>query len=1110
MLTKKFEPTSYFFVDHTKLKNADTTIANDAFGPVNGNTDSQYRTTSFVQANNTSEKVDVFAICDGQLLIQPMEGSTDKVNLILKPNKNSDYAPLKIKYFIYRGVTKNDFIIPGKDENSKDIDLINKNSKVSFIQRIWNNCNDNPEKIKASQIGYQSESQKETDLIDKWFYNVPKGECNILSCSAGEHIGYFTGRIGLDIVLDDGDYEVDYGYKSKEKQNDLFVLDLKYARKTEHIFDTSSIADETEKKSYKEHILKFIDAAAFWGAHIVYENGEIKNPTKNLKTKNPIQTNIYTDILEKYQTKNTIYLYTYSEKQGSVQYYNHEISIIDRDDRYERTGLDENLGNKWPISIYKHSNENSNLMGVVYNKIIPFDFHSNINFVGQYTLDEKEEWMFKLPKSSKNVCSTFAVIKAKLDTSSSLTNYYNNLWPANIKKVDNKENNVSMVSYNKSIIQNLYPALDFEAKMHHKIVFNKANGTERRLYIAMPQYNNQDTVESNTFNIKTNASFFDKTITSPNNFMTEVYGDKNFSLYTGKFECLNLNRDEKDSNSLSLIHKEYIKKRNSYFHLGITENEYSSLFDSWKSWAKEENEKQGASEKKINLDNINHIYFDLKLIPNKTNSAKIFKAYELGLKYDNTIFYPKNFTTIYTIDGFYFFSQNYTKTENFSVDLAKNTIKLETLTAADSESKYYKGEFLFDGLDSSYKDIITGGYKEKTAESNTDTYINNVDAYEALTREYFSIPSNPQNKSTLYYAPYLNLYKKDQITSFTSPTPPYSAVLKVTPYYSNVKFECTNENITFEQQIDETNRTHRIKITCNESLGHLGGQIMAWEYPEGETNKEKAKLAGMIILGENSPMKILNTLLINVKIKPKDTERTGSIKDAEKETLKDNLHQFFIHTRTLEKKKFKEDGNDKEEDEILDLSSDENFKLGYGFLKDKKHIDIDEKIGGKNLDVYLCNKFKEQIKNNKDKYKDSINLYNKCFLIFIFDFPAHDSSSKETDKEANGVNFGRQCSILFNNTEVGKNPRSNIDLTHEILHGLGLKHTFGTIDPSATQSERNAKYIFGTNKEDTNNIMSYNKEGRTLWNWQQKIVNAKVKETGITIRGVWSLLPNEE
>ena len=121
-----YNPNSHFYFDHSNLALPIAgNYATDAFGPVTGDLSNKFRTTSVVR---TSTETQLFAICDGQLLIQPFAGDANKVNLILKPS--ASYAPFKIKYFVYRGVNKANILsgnnIAPQSSNTPD-----------FIQRVW-------------------------------------------------------------------------------------------------------------------------------------------------------------------------------------------------------------------------------------------------------------------------------------------------------------------------------------------------------------------------------------------------------------------------------------------------------------------------------------------------------------------------------------------------------------------------------------------------------------------------------------------------------------------------------------------------------------------------------------------------------------------------------------------------------------------------------------------------------------------------------------------------------------------------------------------------------------------------------------------------------------
>ena len=78
----KYSPDTHFFVDHANLATPlPANLATDAYGPVNGSATTKFSTTSVIRVSALSA---VYAICDGQLLIQPHTGDATKVNLILK------------------------------------------------------------------------------------------------------------------------------------------------------------------------------------------------------------------------------------------------------------------------------------------------------------------------------------------------------------------------------------------------------------------------------------------------------------------------------------------------------------------------------------------------------------------------------------------------------------------------------------------------------------------------------------------------------------------------------------------------------------------------------------------------------------------------------------------------------------------------------------------------------------------------------------------------------------------------------------------------------------------------------------------------------------------
>src|SRR6218665_2530275 len=129
----KYNPKSHFYTNHLKLKSStEGNQTADAFGPVKDFETTRYRVTSFV--NSTEGTIaEVFAVTSGQIAILKQVNSEDKLNLVIK-NSSPSFSPLKIKYFIYRGIRKSDLIDSNNNivvENSSDP------NQPEIIKRLW-------------------------------------------------------------------------------------------------------------------------------------------------------------------------------------------------------------------------------------------------------------------------------------------------------------------------------------------------------------------------------------------------------------------------------------------------------------------------------------------------------------------------------------------------------------------------------------------------------------------------------------------------------------------------------------------------------------------------------------------------------------------------------------------------------------------------------------------------------------------------------------------------------------------------------------------------------------------------------------------------------------
>jgi hypothetical protein len=1102
-MSNKYSPVSHFYVDQTNLSNASSSdFGTDAFGPiVNQGLSSQFRTTAKVRATTLTK---VFAICKGRILVQPMTGDDTKVNLILKPE--TTYNPLKIKYFIYRGINKADLII--NDSSLAFKSLTNPNQPL-FLQNLWDNFNtlntsipNNPAPtvFPPFEIGYFPTDQTPETLIEDCFISRDSSY-QIPICNAGEYIGNFTGQLGLDIVLDYGDYKL-------EKQQELFKLDLAFARKSDNIFDVGQFSAPnqlTNKRRYQEHIHQFLDAAAFWGSHIIC--GTIKLPNNSADINS--NTDIVNIILNKYQTKNKIYTYIQGEHGRSYNYYDSNRTIIGIN---SSGGLNNNNG--WPILIEEISETITIPNNVKVVQItLQYNFNANIdqtqrhisidvispnNNTNGYPFAQN---LLDVPPVPPNTvkppngrtapisitfqtnglksCATFLMIYANLTQNFPLSNYYDDLWPANLIgnfSLPASSPNLSYwATYDKNRMLNLNPRLGIGAAVQNKIVFdtgaNAANITtptkQRRLFMAILKRNTNHSLEFEKLNIDTVTSGISKKQSSVEEYNLNLYNDQNYSVYKGQV------KDNQDIiTSLSLIHATDFEKKNSYFHLGITDDEYQSISQTLPS-------------------SVDNVYFDLREVLDNNNIpiavTTDFKKFKVGLKYEDSAGMivstldsinpiPLNIY-VYTLDGYYFFSKDYSDYQVFYNQFAKAKVEFRTKIAdaiANPPVIAYTGEFGFDWIrdgdngEPTYQSTIINGYETPSIHDLNTQYENKDEAFKALKDEYKSIPT--QKSDSQYYVPYLGLYSQTYSNSVNiSPKPAFDAELRVfveiDEPLNKLEFDYDATIFTIDKPILSDKQVtskglsidKTIKITCNQDF-NVNKQIRILAYPVGVTNKKDAKLAGIILLSRNDTLSRKELKFVLVKVQTNVTGVFGALEIGdfsldEKTNLFKALHQALISIETIE--------------EILPLETDPNFTIGGLYVINGQWIDYN-KVG-----LY---------QNLQNKLIAINGKYANYFKIFAFDVPT------QPDSNNNSV-VGRVQDIGIHSVILYKG-RGFITLSHESLHGLGLRHTHsdgGIID------DVKQKYIYPnalSNPADaTDNYMSYNADRRkSIWYWQSRII----------------------
>jgi len=347
----KLDANSFYFLEDAIF----TQTAAQAFGVVSEN---EFRTTSLLNLGTVDKKI--FSICSGQIFLQPMTDDAAKVNLILKPYKQPVNG-LSIKYFIYRGLPKSQFI-----ESNGDVVPTGTNGLITHIRNeftsFYNQIPNEPIPVfQAKFIGYPDSitPQLETQLIDSYFYKIsasydgddsnlvdPDKNFEFPMIPAGTHLASCSGVIGLDIVLNNGDYYI-------ENDTNPFQFNLAFARASANVINVSTATDNYQEKLIRETITQFLDPAAFYGLHA--NGGKINK--FGLTTPITSATDIY-NLINSFATKNTIYLYIQSNRQRSYNFYkNYELDSTNLNNI--KIGTEElNLAlttfetEKWPVKTF--------------------------------------------------------------------------------------------------------------------------------------------------------------------------------------------------------------------------------------------------------------------------------------------------------------------------------------------------------------------------------------------------------------------------------------------------------------------------------------------------------------------------------------------------------------------------------------------------------------------------------------------------------------------------------------------------------------------------------------------------------------------------------------
>ncbi|WP_316632367.1 hypothetical protein [uncultured Flavobacterium sp.] len=1121
---KEYEPKSYFFTESTLTAQANS---QGAYGPVDENKFNI--TTQFQLADKKA-----YAVTSGQVLIVPQTGTGNetKVNIFIKPLKNVDVG-VPIKYYVYRGLKKELFV----DSNNN---IISKNtSNTPFMAKVWtdlinhNKLTEPLPQIPASLFGYTT-TETNTNSLDAKFFNTYTSAStdenkvyNLAIVEAGQYFGDFKDdKGGFEIVLNDGFYY-------QQKSDTGFQFDLTYAKSEKIVLDIADIADKPNvaEKIYRENVQKFLDPAAFYGAHITEkEKGQIK--VVDNATKYATKADIYNNIVNKFYNKHKCYIYIQDNKGRSFNFDEalgteplkigvSEVvlpSLYKTDgwpiiiNEFEQTHTADENGNKKSINNlsfqlkFKTVNKNASLYNTYGNnssEAIDGNFLGNKALINEeniaaqkYTniINYKLTNNYNLGSSSLVTKSIASFIYANLFEKEEENESINNLFgPITIKPIAttvllDPTGLVEKVKLYKNVLEKKG---DITNSYNLSTFYEKNVNNINRLFILKKTDSSDSAQKIELNNLNTVADY--RHIQSNEQYSDFVFGSIYNKVIKGVFHD-----DEKNIyvNSLQLINFENEGNVTSQKMIGLQNEDFNKLIYN----NLEENTSNHIPENATNI--FFHIDMENVLITDRYKRYKIGVTYEtpqifgnvdISTKYPD----PLNEVYIYTVDDHFFYTYNYSLNFKYSEKFTTYNFVNFRPKANYIEGVGFDWMRIGDNGEPSYKDTILTGYEERSWTGfgwNTE-FDNSAEAYEALKKEYIHICTGrgiTVNYDNDYFVPYLNIYPEmaDESPLVLSEINLNAKIrnhfneteaLKFTLEYDQSLFTITHD--PFPTSIGNHDIDFNVKCLKEFNVDQI---IKVIAYTQGENGFINQNIAGLIKVCKNSKQtdrKTLKIILVKVKTNkfndPNSSGEVGTFGNSE-----ENVNEIINLQKLLNQNLIYGEIEGPIE---LDLTNDSLFHIG------SEYIDTDGKMHGVVDPFNILDPLNNEINDVKQDYlklklyNDKIDnqKYKNYFVIFSFDIIGKGSDGLQIVGNAQAI--GKRSVCLY----AGRN---NVTLSHEVLHGIGLFHSHHTAaidNPDHKYVFPNANDLSPSNKpKATDNIMSYNKDLRkSTWQWQWKITH---------------------
>jgi hypothetical protein len=259
----------------------------------------EFQVTSCFTMSNSNK---AYAVSRGTILLQQQTDHPEKVNLILKPIDKQGLK-MPVKYFVYRGLQTTSFLTGTNLETAAV--LTDKSSELlkelEATQRKRINLPEGEVTIpKGALFGHTLT----TNIDDFFYYRNESAPTQLFMVEAGMELGTFAaGEGGMEIILENPDLEFTVAKATKEKYEIVIATE-----------DMNTAKGKWER----EQIRHFVDPAAFYGLHHDSRDGIGYNGKTNIAKGTQA---VYENIVNRFYTKNAIYLDIRSEHGYSYNYY---------------------------------------------------------------------------------------------------------------------------------------------------------------------------------------------------------------------------------------------------------------------------------------------------------------------------------------------------------------------------------------------------------------------------------------------------------------------------------------------------------------------------------------------------------------------------------------------------------------------------------------------------------------------------------------------------------------------------------------------------------------------------------------------------------------------